>query len=97
MGHVLDQFVLVTPHVSLGPQLSDISNNQHSKHITHASGPKWSRVLRSSHGSKEALLSLAGQKRGFGVDSVQLELSNKKFQVFQDDKENSVDMAEAGS
>ena len=88
MGHVLDQSVLVTPHVSLGPQLSDISNNQHSKHITHASGPKWFRVLRSSHGSKEALLSIAGQKRGFGVDSVQLELPNKKFQVFQDDKEN---------
>ena len=78
--------------MSFGPQLSDISNNQHTKHISHASGPKWSCVLCSSHGSKEALLSLAGQKRGFGVDSVQLELPNKKFQVFQDDKENSVDI-----
>ena len=60
MGHVLDQSVLVTPQVSLGPQLSNISNSQHSKHVTHASGPKWSCVLRSSHGSEEALLSFVG-------------------------------------
>ena len=79
MGHVLDQSVLVTPQVSLGPQLSDIPNNQHPKNVSHASSPKWSRVLCSSHGSKEAFLSLAGQKRGFGVDSVKLELLNKKF------------------
>ena len=79
MGHVLDQSMLVTPQVSLGPQLSDISNNQHPEHVSHDSDPKWSRVLCSSHGSKEALLSLAGQKRGFGVDSIQLELLNKKF------------------
>ena len=97
LGHTLDKSVLVTPHVSLGPQSSDTSNNKHSKHVAPASGPKWSRVLRSSHGSKEALLFLADKKRGFGVDSVQLELPNKKFRVFQDENENSVDMAEAGS
>ena len=79
LGQVLDQLVLIIPHVTLGPQLFDISNNQHTKHISHASGPKWSHVLRSSHGNKEAFLSHAGQKRGFGVDSIQLELLNKKF------------------
>ena len=97
LGHTLDKSMLITPHVSLGPQLPETSNNKHSKHVTLASSPKWSRVLCSSHGSKEALLFLADKKRGFGVDSVQLELPNKKFRVFQDDKENSVDMAEAGS
>ena len=69
-GHVLEHSVLVTPQVSLGPQLADISNIQHTKHVSHASGPKWSRVLCSSHGNKEALLPLAGQKRGFRVDSI---------------------------
>ena len=83
--------------MTLGPHLTDISNNQHTKHVLHASGPKWSRVLRSSSGNKEALLSHAGQKRGFVVDSDQLELPNKKFWVSQDDKENSDDMAVAGS
>ena len=97
LGHTLDKSVLVTPHVSLGPQPPNTSNNKHSKHVALASGPKWSRVLRSSYGSKEALLSLAGKKRVIGVDSVQLELPNKKFRVFQDENENSVDMAEAGS
>ena len=70
LGHTLDKSMLITPHVSLGPQLPETSNNKHSKHVTLASSPKWSRVLCSSHGSKEALLFLVDKKRGFGVDSV---------------------------
>lgn len=81
------------PH---GPQLSDISNQQHTKHVSHVLGPKWSRVLRSSSGNKEALLSHAGQKRDLVIDSDQLELPNKKFRVSQDDKENFENLAEAG-
>nr|POE45512.1 hypothetical protein CFP56_26706 [Quercus suber] len=43
-------------HVTHDPQLTDISNHQNIKHASHALGQKWSRVLRSSPGSKEALL-----------------------------------------
>ena len=81
LGHTLDKSVLVTPHVSLGPQSSDTSNNKHSKHVAPASGPKWSRVLRSSHGSKEALLSLAGKKRVLGwiPFSLNYQIRNSRF------------------
>ena len=92
-----DQPLESSSHMTVGPHLNDISNIQHTKHVPHASGPKWTRVLRSSSGSKEALFTHAGQKRGVVVVSDQLELPNKKIRVFQDDKENSDFMAVAGS
>ena len=97
LGHTLDSSMHTTSHVPPGPQSPNTSYNENSKHVVLNSGPKWSRVLHSSHGSKEALLSPAGKKRVFGEDSVQIELPNKKLRVFQDENDNSVDMAEAGS
>lgn len=97
LGQQQDQPLILNSHVTHGPQLTDISNQQHTKHDSYALGSKWSRILHSSSGSKEALLSHAGQKRGFVVDFNQLELPNKKFRVSQDDKENARNMAEAGS
>lgn len=73
-----DQSLILKTHVAHGPQLVDISNSQQTRHASLALGPKWSHVLRSSPGSKEALLSHARQKIGFVVDSNQLELPNKK-------------------
>ena len=61
------------------------------------SRPKWSRVLRSSLGSKEALLVHVGQKIAFVGDSNQVEAPNKKYIVSQDDKENSDILVAAGS
>ena len=86
LGHTLDS--PVSPNTSF---------NKNSKHVDVNSGPRWSRILRSSHGNKDSLLSPAGKKRAYGEDSVQLELPNKKLRVFQDENDNSVDMAEAGS
>nr|POF10194.1 uncharacterized protein CFP56_14134 [Quercus suber] len=42
-----DQPLILNSCVSHGPQLSDISNQHHTKHVSHVLGPKWSRVLRS--------------------------------------------------
>ena len=84
-------------HVTHGPMLADISNHQLIKQGSFVSGPKWSRVLRSSLGSKEALLVHVGQKRAFVGDSDQVEAPNKKYIVSQDDKENSDILVAAGS
>ena len=73
--------------MTYGPQLVDISNHQLTRQASLALGPKWSHVLRSSPGNKEALLVHAGQKRAFVVDSDKLEVPNKKYLVSQDDKE----------
>ena len=97
LDHHQDQSLKSSPYMTVSPHLNDISNLQHTKHAPLASGPKWTRVLRSSSGSKEALFTHAGQKRGVVVVSDQLELPNKKSRVFQDDKENSDFMAVAGS
>lgn len=97
LGQNQDNSLNLKSHVTHGPQLIDISNHQVTKHASLTLGPKWTRVLRSSPGNNEVLLAHVGQKRGFVVDSDQLELPKKKFRVFQDDKENSVVMAEAGS
>ena len=83
--------------MTYSPQLVDISNNQLTRQASLASGPKWSHVLHSSPGSKEALLAHAGQKKAFVVDSDQLEVLNKKYLVSQDYKENSEILAVAGS
>ena len=79
------------------PVSPNTSFNKNSKHVDVMAGPRWSRILRSSHGRKDSLLSHAGTKRAYGEDSVQLELPNTKLRVFQDENDNSVDMAEAGS
>ena len=84
-------------HVILGPMLADISNHQITKQDSLGSGSKWSRVLRSAPGSKEALLVHARQKRAFVRDSDQVEAPSKKYIVSQDDKENSNILAAAGS
>ena len=72
----------------MAPELADISNHQPTRQDSFALAPKWSRILRSSSGSKEALLEHAGQKRAFVVDSDQVEVPNKKYIVSQDEKEN---------
>ena len=97
LGQQQDPLLNLKSLVTHGPQFTDILNHQVIKHASYTLGPKWTRVLRSSPGNKEALLSHVGQKRGSVVDSDQLELPKKKFRVSQDDKENSVFMAEAGS
>ena len=84
-------------HTLDSPVSPNISLNKNSKHVDVNSGPRWSRILRSSHGSKESLLSPAGKKRVFREDSVQIELPNKKPRVFQVEIDNSVDMAGASS
>ena len=78
------------------PKLADISNHQPTRQDSFASAPKWSRILRSSSGSKEALLVHAGQKRAFVVDFDQVEVRNKKYIVSQDEKENYEILAAAG-
>ena len=97
LGQNQDNLLNLNSHVTYGPQLTNISNHQVIKHASHTLGPKWTRVLHSSPGNKEALLSHVGQKKGSVVDSDQLELPKKKFRVSQDDKENSIVMAKAGS
>ena len=97
LGRTSDCSVHTTSLIPPGPLSPNSSNNKISMHVDLKSGPKWSRILRSSHGSKESLLSPAGKKRVFREDSVQIELPNKKPQVFQVEIDNSVDMAEAGS
>jgi len=84
-------------HMTHGPMLANISNHQITKQGSLGSRPKWSRVLRPSPGSKEALLVHAGQKRVFVRDSDQVEAPNKKYIVSQDDKENSDVLVAAGS
>ena len=97
LGQNQEKFLNVKSHVTHGLQLTDISNHPVIKHSSHTLGPKWTRVLRSSPGNNEVLLAHVGQKRGSVVDSDQLELPKKNFRVSQEDKENSVFMAEAGS
>ena len=79
------------------PVSPNIAVNKKSMHVEEKAGPRWSRILRSAHSSKDSLLSPVGTKRAYGEDLVQLELPNKKLRVFQDEIDNSVDMAEAGS
>ena len=97
LGRTSDCSVHTTSLIPPGPLSPNSSDNNISMHVVLKSGPKWSRILRSSHGSKESLLSPAGRKRVFGEDAVQIELPNKKPRVFQVEIDNSVDMAEAGS
>ncbi|KAK7834224.1 hypothetical protein CFP56_024821 [Quercus suber] len=59
-----DQPLILNSCVSHGPQLSDISNQHHTKHVSHVLGPKWSRVLRSPSDFKLS--------NGFGLDQYNL-------------------------
>ena len=68
LGQNQDNLLNLNSHVTYSPQLTDISNHQVIKHASHTLGPKWTRVLHSSPGNKEALLSHVGQKRGSVVD-----------------------------
>ena len=73
------------------------SNHPATRQGSFASGTKWSRILCSSPGKKDAMLLHAGKKRTFEVDSDQVEAPNKKYIVSQDDKENSEILVAAGS
>ena len=97
LGRTSDSSVHTTSLIPPGPLSPNSSDTNISMHVVLKSGPKWSRILRSSQGSNESLLSPACRKRFFGEDTVQFELPNKKPRVFQVEIDNSVDMAEAGS
>lgn len=90
---------LLTPKNQVTPslKLADISNHPATRQGSFASGTKWSRILCSSPGKKDAMLLHAGKKRTFEVDSDQVEAPNKKYIVSQDDKENSKILAATGS
>ena len=74
-----EHFLKKNIHVTHCPMLVDISNHQSTRQGFSASGSKWSRVLRSSPGSKEVVLAHAGQKRALDVGSVRVETPNKKY------------------